>query len=471
MGVATESTPLRNTSAPRSCCDVAARVRALTSLASLAEGYDIGIINGALEAIKTDFGLSQAQVGIAVGMTPLLTAVFSLLAGSIADYCGRKPTIALSSCSLLFGNIVWALAPSLSVFLVARALQGVGIGLGIAGVTMYMSEVAPAEQRGFYASLEELFLSGGILLGYAACAALVGEENDWRIIGGMGAPPAAVVVVCFLSRIVPESPRFLKNSGRVEEAREVLLEVLRGDQAEVDNAAALWDQEARNGQITSSWYTALVAFCTTRRSMAIAGIGVAVMQMLGGIPVLTLFSSYILVSEGMQARLAIIITLVSAMGRMIVLGVVTTFLLDRVGRRLLLLLSAGISCVATATVAFAYYQDWGILWLVGGLFVWNAGFGLAMGPVTYVYLGEVFDNDLRAKGVSTGLFCSRFLIVFWGFSTPVIYQAMGIHGMFMMLAGLNLLAFLHFYTLAPETMGFTLEQISSHVFSNKASSA
>merc|ERR1719410_502528 len=126
-----------------------------------------------------DLKLSVPQTGIAVGIMPICTAICALVAGSLADWVGRKPTILACTVLLLFGNLFWAFANGFVAVVVARAVLGAGIGLGITTVTVYMSEVAPAHHRGLYTSFEEMFINVGILLGFAAGAALVGILNDW----------------------------------------------------------------------------------------------------------------------------------------------------------------------------------------------------------------------------------------------------------------------------------------------------
>jgi MFS family permease len=235
---ATEQTPLRGRST--GCGDTAFRVRLLTVIASLAEGYDMGIVANAIGPMKDAFGLDPIMIGLVVSSAAFAAMLASMPAGTLIDSHGRKPVIAISAALIFAGNLFWALAPNIIVLIIGRIILGSGIGVGIGAITVYMAEVAPTHQRGLYVSMEMLFLDVGILCGYAAGALLIGVRHDWRILVGLGAVLPLVIFIFALTPLLPESPRFLQAVGRVEEAREVLLDLLHGDEQEVDNAFAQW---------------------------------------------------------------------------------------------------------------------------------------------------------------------------------------------------------------------------------------
>lgn len=434
------------------------RVRIFTAVASLAEGYDIGVINGAIRPMMDDLNLSIPQLGIAVGIMPICTAVCALLAGSLADWVGRKPTILACTVLLISANLLWAFANGFIAIVVARAVLGAGIGFGITSVTIYMSEVAPAHQRGLYTSFEDMFINVGILLGFAAGVVFVGIPKDWRWMVGIGAIPAALVFISLLSPCFPESPRYLRAVGRLSEARVVLLDLLNGDQEEVNNAFDEWERESTQGADKKGWYHTLVAFCTTHRSMALAGVGIAAVQMLSGVVLITMYSSYILVESRMSSKQAIFSTLLIGVCRTAAI-LMAFWLLDRWGRRPLFISSTAGCALSTGFIAFVAYMSWSGIWVAVGLACFGVAFSLGLGPATYTYIGEVFDNEFRAKGVAVSLGMSRSVLALAAAYVPSALAAVGIEGVFLIFSITNVFLVMFVSQFCPETKGLTLEQI------------
>jgi len=434
------------------------RVRIFTAVASFAEGYDIAVVNGTITPIKDDLKFTASQVGIAVGIMPLFTAICAMAAGSIADWVGRKPTLLVCTVLLMAGNLLWAFANGFVAVVVARAVLGAGVGLGITTVTVYMSEVAPAHQRGFYTSFEELFINMGILMGFASAAVFVGTTNDWRWMVGIGAIPAASIFVSLLTPYFPESPRYLQARGRLPEARVVLLDLLNGDQEEANHAFDVWERELDQGPDKNGWYHTLVAFCTSHRSMALAGIGLATAQMLSGIGILTMFSSYILVMHRMSEEEATVSTFFIGLCKTVaIFG--SFWLTDYWGRRPLLITSTGVCALATGFIAFVAYVPWSATWVAVGLACFGAAFSLGLGPATYTYIGEVFDNDFRAKGVAASLGASRSLAACIAMVIPPALAALGTEKVFLFCSLTNIALVMFIVNFCPETRGLTLEQI------------
>lgn len=455
---ATERTPLVGTPRGHLALDTAFRVRLLTAIASLAEGYDIGIINGALVSMQRDLQLSNMQVGLAVAITVIFSAMAVIASGSLADILGRKLAVGVGSLALVIASVIWALCHDFATLLLARAMLGVGLGIGIATVTIYISEVAPAHSRGFYSSLEDLFLNIGIPLGFIASALLVGYPNDWRIMVGLGAIPAAVVAIAVLTPYFPESPRYLLTVGRTQEAEQVLLELLHGDKEEAGRVMASWRYSTEE---TCTWGEAWQEFTGGHRKQAIAGFGLGFMQMLGGITVATTFSTMMLTGMGMTERGAINATVVIGILKMMAIVVSAFVLMDRWGRRPLLILSGASMCASSVLMAFVCSQGLGTTWAVIGIILFSAGFSVGIGPATFVYIAEIFGTRVRSKGVSVSLFMSRFVGFFYALLIPVALEVYGVTGIWVFLIFMNVITTVFFIMCCPETKGLTLEQMSS----------
>merc|ERR1719482_684768 len=197
MNEASESTPLTR---PKftGIFDLTARVRILTAVISLAEGYDIGVVNGAVVLFREELQLESWQVGVALCIFALHVAIAAPMAGSFADWAGRKAAMIVASSLLIVGGVLMACATNFEMLIAGRVIAGCGAGVGLTAVTAYMSEVSPAHARGFYSSLEELFVNVGNVVGYLVNLALLGVPYDWRIMLGLGIVPAAGVLLILL---------------------------------------------------------------------------------------------------------------------------------------------------------------------------------------------------------------------------------------------------------------------------------
>lgn len=457
---ATEGTPL--VKKDNACCSAALKVRIVTSIISLAEGYDIGVVNGAVVIFREELGLSVFQVGIVLAIFPFGVMCCAPLAGSFADWAGRKPTMMLSSCLLIAGGSLMACATSFEMLAAGRITAGSGVGVGITAVTAYMSEVSPAHSRGFYGALEELFVNVGNVIGYLANLMLLGVRYDWRIMLGLGIIPAVLVLIVLVLPYsvtgIPESPRYLQKIGRYDEAREILLDLLHGDVDEVDRAVEAWQLEAKHGGM-ASWSETLSAFFGRDRKAARAGIGCGVMNMWTGIMLMMVATTSLLMGAGMTKRSAMWTSVVLGLTKASVMLVVAVFMLDSWGRRPLLLTSLSFCSFAAALGGLSAHLALGDTWVIIALCLFVAGYSVGVGPVPWVYMPEVLDNRFRGKGCAMGLSGARACGVVHLFFFPMLFPMFGLFGLFVFLVTVNVLGFAYIAVFCPETKGCTLEQI------------
>jgi len=461
---ATETTPLQKDKTEReACCRVAMRVRIITAIISLAEGYDIGVVNGAVVLFTGDLGLVPWQVACCLGAFPASVAIAAPMAGKLSDSCGRKPTMMVACILLIIGGLLMAFATRFEMLLLGRMVAGSGTGTGLTAVTAYMAEVAPAHERGFYASLEELFVNVGNVCGYLINFALLGVPHDWRLMLGLGVVPAAIVLLVLLLpyRIsgIPESPRYLQKVGRAEEAREVLLELTDGNQEEADSAFAAWLEEAKTEDGMATWGETLKAFGGSHRKSALAGVGCGVLNNFTGIQLMMVTTTSLLVNTGMEPRDAMWTTVWLGVAKMSVMLVVALFLLDSWGRRPLLFSSLSICATAAGIGASGAFYGWGAHWEVAGLGLFVVGYSLGVGPVPWVYMPEALENRFRSKGCSLGICGSRVNGSTHIFLFPLLFPIIGSPGLFLFLVVVNLLGLAYVCCFIPETKGKTLEEI------------
>lgn len=169
---------------------------------------DIGVMSGASLFIREDFNLSSTQIEILVGSLNVCSLIGSLASGKTSDIIGRRYTIVLAALTFLIGALLMGLAPSFPFLLAGRLVAGIGVGYSLMIAPVYVAELSPALTRGFLTSLPEVFINGGILLGYISNYALSGipQDMNWRLMLGLAALPAIAVALGVLA--MPESPRY-----------------------------------------------------------------------------------------------------------------------------------------------------------------------------------------------------------------------------------------------------------------------
>lgn len=440
-------------------CSGALRVRIATCAISVAEGYDFGILNGALVLIQREMHMSTWEVGLLVGTAGFSAAVAAFASGSLADIFGRKVAIATGCAFLAAGNLLMALAWDYSTLLAGRAVAFCGVGLGLSVVTTYMSEVSPGRTRGFFTSLEEMFVSVGILLAFGTSAVLM-ETNGWRMMLGLGAVLPLLVMPWFLSPFLPESPRFLLSQGRREDGHAALIDIL-GPTEEVEKVIAAWDAEARSS--TMSWPEAFRALGGERWRSARAGLGIAFMFNGSGAAVMvTAYSTYILTREaGVSNEEAVEMTTMMGFMKLATLFVTALYGLDNWGRRRLLLVGTAMQAVAFAYMSLVGLARPGVWWTLGSLCLLAISFSLGFGSVSFTYIGEVFDTQLRAKGVALCITLTRLGGGIIASSMPVAMSRYGFRSVCNAFVIVNVCFLIYIWAFCPETKQRSLEDLQA----------
>jgi sugar porter (SP) family MFS transporter len=321
---------------------------------------------------------------------------------------------------------------------------------------MYIAELAPMDMRGRLTTLEEVFLNFGVLAGYVMNWLLLGIQNDWRWMLGLGSLLPLAVLLLVMLPCMPESPRWLVTRGRHEEAEKILTTFVGKEEAQRDMKAMLAQQDHSQDFVT--WHQVLFSCHDTKiRNMLIAGTIVAVGQMLCGYLAMAYYSSTVL-KNTMGERPAFIATIVMGIVKLVV-ALVTLAVLEQVGRRSMLLLSASVCSISCAWLAIAFAVDATSLMPAIGFSLFMAGFSLGLGPITFVYVAEVFPTKWRAKGMAVCLCLSRV----FGFASTFVFlllvDAMGTSGCFWLMSLVNVLLFGLIWTLVFETHGKSLESV------------
>ncbi|KAL3515193.1 hypothetical protein ACH5RR_022095 [Cinchona calisaya] len=452
----------------------------LASMTSVLLGYDIGVMSGAAIYIKDDFKISDVQVEILVGILNVYSLLGSAAAGRTSDWIGRRLTIVFASAIFFVGALLMGFSTNYAFLMVGRFVAGIGVGYALMIAPVYTAEVAPASSRGFLTSFPEVFINAGILLGYVSNYAFskLPTHLGWRFMLGIGAVPSVFLATGVLA--MPESPRWLVMQGRLGEAKRVLdktsdsLEESQLRLADIKQAAGI-PEECDDEIVSVSkehhgegvWRDLLLHPTPSVRHILIAAVGIHFFQQSSGIDAVVLYSPRIFEKAGITKDTDKLLATMAVGFTKTLFILVATFLLDKIGRRKLLLSSVGGMIVSLALLGVALtiidHSDKKLVWAIAlcltMILAYVAFFSIGMGPITWVYSSEIFPLRLRAQGCSMGVAANRVTSGVLSMTFLSLYKAITIGGAFFLFAGIASVAFVFFYTLLPETRGRTLEEM------------
>ena len=431
-------------------------VASVAALGGLLFGYDTGVISGALLFIKQDFDLNPFVEGFIVSSLLLGAMVGAGVSGALSDRLGRRTIILGAAIIFAIGAIGAGLSPSVWVLLVFRFVLGLGVGAASALVPSYISESAPTDVRGSLSSLFQLAITLGILIAYLVNGAFAAAE-DWRWPIGLAFVPAAVLFVGMY--FLPETPRWLVSKNREEEARQVLSrsrseEEVDSEISEIREVEQEEEEQVGYGELFAPWV----------RPMIVVGIGLAVFQQFVGINTVIYYAPTIIKSTGLGSSASILSTIGIGIVN-VVMTVVAILIVDRVGRKPLLIVGLVGMVISLLIIGGAFLVPGlsGIIsWVtLAGLMLYVASFAVSFGPLLWVMLPEIFP--VKARGAGTGLSS----LSNWG-ANFIVAQAflplvalIGTTAVFWILAGICVLAGIFIYFIVPETRGRSLEEIES----------
>jgi sugar porter (SP) family MFS transporter len=424
-------------------------------------GYDSSNIAGALLFMTEDFGLSTAQqqlVTTAVVVGEVLGAVFG---GALANRIGRKKSMLAVAATFAGFSLLSALAWSVPSLIVARFLLGLTIGVSVVVVPVFVAESAAPEVRGALLVLYQVATVIGIIAGYVVAWALSGTES-WRWMLGMAAIPGTLIF--FLLLRLPDTARWYMMRGRRADAERVLAQVEPGAdvQADLDDIAAALAEEDHGRRGILSLIGEMLRKPFLRATVFVVGLGFFVQ--ITGINAIVYYSPRIFEAMGFQGNFALLglPALVQVAGLAAVF--VSLILVDRMGRRPILLTGIGIMILANALLVAVFSvgsEFGGALTAFGflGLLLFTVGFTFGFGTLVWVYAGESFPARLRSLGSSAMLTSDLVANVAVAAIFLTLLTRVGGAGTFIVFGVLAVAAFAFVLKLAPETKGRHLEEI------------
>jgi sugar porter (SP) family MFS transporter len=424
-----------------------------SALAGFLFGFDTVVISGAEQKIQTLWGLSGSMHGWAMSAA-LWGTVLGALAGSWpTDHWGRKKTL-LSIGGLYLVSAVWSgLAPDVWSFIVARFIGGVGVGVSTIAAPLYIAEIAPPERRGRLAGMYQFNIVVGILAAYLSNALLGGTgDSDWRWMLAVEAVPALVYMLMCLG--LPESPRWLL--------------VQKGDRAAGLRVLGMIDEEASPEELARRADSIITharpegmmgeRFWTARLRIPIfLGLCLAVFSQLSGMNVVLYYAPRIFALTGLEAKAAMLQSVGIGLTNM-VFTILGLWLIDRLGRRTLMLIGGTGFVLSLGICSWGFYTDT-LAVVPVCIFAFVASFSVGTGTVAWVFLSEIFPDRHRAHGQSMGSATSWMSAALVNYFFPMAVAKYPPWVLFLFFCSMMVLHLLWVIFKVPETKGVPLEEM------------
>jgi sugar porter (SP) family MFS transporter len=416
-------------------------------------GFDTAVISGAEQSIQKYWTLNTVQHGFTVSIALIGTIIGALLGSVPSDKLGRKKTLYLIAFLYLVSSIGTAMANNWYMFLVFRFLGGLGVGASSVTAPIYISEISPAERRGKLVGLFQFNIVFGIVVSYFSNY-LIGQtgENAWRLMLGIQAVPSAIF--CILLRFVPESPRWLiMKKGRVEEARRIftIINPATADKiiSEIETTDATEKAVLQKDPLFSKRY----------KTPVMLAILFAVFNQVSGINAIIYYSPRIFEMTGLGESSSLLST--AGLGLInFTFTLLAMNFIDRIGRKTLMMIGSLGLIVTLAMVSYSFYAESFNGFIVPVfLFIYIAFFAFSQGAVIWVFISEIFPNQVRAKGQTLGSTTHWVMAAAIAFSFPYLAEKAGGGNTFLFFCIMMCIQLIFVWKVMPETKGKSLEQI------------
>lgn len=443
------------------------RICLVATLGGLLFGYDTAVISGTVDFIQAHFALSELTLGWVVSSAILGCMLGAAVSGVLCDRFGRKRAFVVAAACFLLSAIGTAFPTSTTELVIFRLLGGIGVGIASITSPMYIAEIAPEKLRGRLVSLNQIAILTGMVIVYIVNARIAGHGTPewnvaygWRWMFGSGAVPALAFLILVFT--IPESPRWLVKADQETKALAVLRLIHNSETAQriLDEIRAALRLEA------GGWKE---VFGPVYRPALFVGVVLAIIQHGTGINAVMYYAPRIFSHAGVESAAAI--------NHMVIISLVMVFFtfvglafVDKVGRKPLLLVSTAGMALSLFMLYSAYsgraagnFNERAVLWWI---LAYVSTFSIAMGPIVWVLISELFPNRVRGRCASVAVFFmwSASLAISQFF--PFLLKRID-HGVFMIFGLLCVVSVVYMLIFVPETKGKTLEEIE-HLWYDRA---
>ncbi|WPY98402.1 sugar porter family MFS transporter [Christiangramia sp. OXR-203] len=424
------------------------------ALAGFLFGFDTVVISGADKQLQALWGTSDAFHGsVVMAMALWGTVVGAIFGGFPTNKFGRKNTLIVIGILYFVSALGSSLVDDPYTFAFFRFLGGLGVGASTITAPAYVSEIAPANKRGKLVALYQFNIVLGILIAFLSNYLLrnTGEE-PWRWMVGVEAIPAFLYILFVIG--IPKSPRWLVSKGRMAEAKRILERINPG----LDASAKVHEIKTQS----DSEVTGENIFMKKYRFPLILAFLIAFFNQLSGINAFLYYAPRIFEAAGLGESTALLSSIGIGVVNLLftLLGV---FLIDKLGRKQLLLFGSIGYIISLSLVAAAFFLNWGGLWVPIFLFLFIASHAIGQGAVIWVFISEIFPNRLRASGQAFGSSTHWVLAAIIPSSIPYLFSTIGAGWVFAFFAFMMVLQLFFVIFMMPETKGKSLEELAEEL--------
>ncbi len=425
----------------------------VASLGGFLFGFDTAVISGVEKSIQQLWMLADFAHGFTVASALIGTVLGSLLAGWPAERYGRRRVLQAIGLIYLVTSLVTALTTSWEFFVLFRFIGGIGVGASSVVGPMYISEISPAKNRGRLVALFQFNIVSGILIAFVSNYLLFGVGEDaWRWMLGVQAFPSLLFFTFVF--VVPESPRWLVKNNKHEEAKRVLEDI-----GEADGTLAV--KTIKDSLHTELGMKKESLFNGRYNKPIFYVVALAMFNQLSGINAIMYYAPRIFEMTGLAKDTALLQAVSIGVTNM-VFTLLAISLIDKFGRKTLLLIGSAGMVLFLGLVATAFYrQDFGgfdvMFYLVGFI----AFFAFSQGAVIWVFMSEIFPNKVRSQGQTLGSFTHWIMAALISWTFPILVERSSNGGFysFLLFTGMMLVHGIFVWKVLPETKGKSLEGI------------
>lgn len=431
----------------------------VAALGGLLFGFDTAVISGTTDWLEKAFDLSPFWLGFTVASALIGTIVGAVIIGKPADKYGRRNVLFIVALLYIISALGSAFAWGWYSFLFFRFIGGIAVGAASVVSPMYIAEISPAKFRGRLVAVTQFNIVFGVLLAFFSnyiITSLNLGEVEWRLMFGVEAVPAVLFFILLFK--TSYSPRWLIAKNRMEEARIVLEKfgtddgLISGEIEEI-RISLLSDQDSLSEPLFTKKYMKPI----------LLAVAIAMFNQLSGINAIMYYAPHIFKMTGVGAESAMLQTVLVG-GVNLILTMLALVVIDKLGRKKLMLIGSFGYIISLSLVAWAFYTygtnfnatgSWIVL---GSLILFVASHAFGQGAVIWVFLSEIFPNKVRAKGQALGTFTHWFMAAIISWTFPMIAEVSGGHT-FAFYAFCMIIQLAWVIYIMPETKGISLEQI------------